>query len=143
MTLVKNFKTTFYRTHPVQNVSGFSIKDSRLSHFHQNIMIKYSKFLLFRPFWAYLGILQVSIKGALSGLRQFLATENPLKMIKNTFYLTLKALLVLNTFKFLSWLFGHVEKWLDLKDKVSFKIYDVTTWKTNSCNTHINQYLEK
>ena len=25
-------------------------------------------------------------------------------------------------------------------DKVSFKFYDVTTWLTNSCNTHIAQY---
>ena len=32
----------------------------------------------------------IFIKGALSGLRQFLATENPLKMMKNTFYFTLK-----------------------------------------------------
>ena len=42
------------------------------------------------------------IRGALSGLRQFLATESPLKMIKNAFYLTLKALFVLKIFKFLS-----------------------------------------
>ena len=26
------------------------------------------------------------VKGALEGLRQFLATENPLEMMKNTFY---------------------------------------------------------
>ena len=32
------------------------------------------------------------IKGALSDLRHFLATESPLKMMKNAFYLTLKAL---------------------------------------------------
>ena len=31
-------------------------------------------------------------KGALSYLRQFLATESPLKMIKNAFYFTLKTL---------------------------------------------------
>ena len=31
-------------------------------------------------------------KGALSGLRQFLAAESPLKMMKNAFYFTLKAL---------------------------------------------------
>ena len=31
-------------------------------------------------------------KGAFSGLRQFLATEGPLKMMKNTFYFILKAL---------------------------------------------------
>ena len=28
------------------------------------------------------------IKGALEGLRQFLATESPLKMMKNAFYFT-------------------------------------------------------
>ena len=49
-------------------------------------------------------------KGALSGLRQLLATESPLKMMKNAFYFTLKALFVLKIFKFLSSIFGHVEK---------------------------------
>ena len=43
-------------------------------------------------------------KGALSCLRQCLATESPLKMMKNTIYFTLKALFVLKIFKFLSWL---------------------------------------
>ena len=42
------------------------------------------------------------IKGALSGLKQFLATESPLKMMKNAFYFTSKALFVLKIFKFLS-----------------------------------------
>ena len=42
------------------------------------------------------------IKGALSGLRQFFVTESPLKMMKNAFYFTLKALFVLKIFKFLS-----------------------------------------
>ena len=42
------------------------------------------------------------VKGTLSGLRQYLANENPLKMIKNTFDFNLKALLALKTFKFLS-----------------------------------------
>ena len=32
------------------------------------------------------------VKGALSGLRQFLATESPLKMLKNAFYFTSEAL---------------------------------------------------
>ena len=41
-------------------------------------------------------------KGALSGLRQFLAAETPLKMMKNAFYFTSKALFVLKIFKFLS-----------------------------------------
>ena len=42
------------------------------------------------------------IKDALSGLRQFVANENRLKMVKNAFYFTLKALFVLKIFKFLS-----------------------------------------
>ena len=50
---------------------------------------------------------------ALSGLRQFLAFEGPLKVMKNAFNFTLKALFVLKIFKFLSWLFGHVEKRVD------------------------------
>ena len=41
-------------------------------------------------------------KDALSSLRQFLANESPLKLMKNAFHLTLKALLVLKIFKFLS-----------------------------------------
>ena len=35
------------------------------------------------------------LKGALSGLGQFLAIESPLKMLKNAFYFTSKALFVL------------------------------------------------
>ena len=42
------------------------------------------------------------IKGALSGLRPFWATESPLKMMKNASYFTSKALFVLKIFKFLS-----------------------------------------
>ena len=83
------------------------------------------------------------LKGAISGLRQFLATGRPLKMMKNAFYFTLKVLFVLKIFKFLSWLFGQVGKRLDLKNKVNFKNYDITTWETNDCNTHIIQYLKK
>ena len=41
-------------------------------------------------------------KGALSDLRQFLATESLLKMMKNAFYFTLKAFFLLKKFKFLS-----------------------------------------
>ena len=48
------------------------------------------------------------------------ATESLLKMMKNAFYVTLKALFFLKIFKFLSWYFGHVEKRVDLKDKVNF-----------------------
>ena len=53
------------------------------------------------------------LKGALLGLRQFLATESPLKMMNNAFYFTSKALFVPKIMKHLSWLYGHVEKRLD------------------------------
>ena len=40
----------------------------------------------------------VYIKGALSGLRQFLAPESPLKLMKNAFHFTLKAIFILKIF---------------------------------------------
>ena len=49
-------------------------------------------------------------------------------MMKNAFYFTSKALFVLKLFKCFSWLFGHVAKRLDKKDKVNFTFYDVATW---------------
>ena len=85
----------------------------------------------------------INIKGAFSSLRQFLAAESLLKMMKNAFCFTSKAFFVLKVFKCLSWIFGYVAKWLDKKDKVSFKLYDVTAWLTNNCNTHTAKYLEK
>ena len=36
--------------------------------------------------------------------------ESPLKMMKNVFYFILKVLFVLQTYKFLSWVFGLLEK---------------------------------
>ena len=53
------------------------------------------------------------ITGANSGLRQFLAIESHFKMMKNTFIFTLRSLFILKIFKFLSWLFGQVEKRYD------------------------------
>ena len=44
---------------------------------------------------------------------QLLATESHLKVMKNAFYFTLKALFVLKIFKFLSCLFVHVGKRLE------------------------------
>ena len=41
-------------------------------------------------------------KGTLPDLRQFLATESPLKMMKNAFYFTSKAIFALKMFKVLS-----------------------------------------
>ena len=46
---------------------------------------------------------KVKFKEVLAGLRQFFATENPLKMIKNIFNLfRLKSFFILKVFKFLS-----------------------------------------
>ena len=46
--------------------------------------------------------LQLRFKGALSGLRQHLATKSPIKMIKNTFYFISKSLFAFRIFNFLS-----------------------------------------
>ena len=51
--------------------------------------------------------------GTLSGLRQFLAKECPLKLMKSAYCFTLKALFVLKIFRFLLRLFSHLEKLLD------------------------------
>ena len=62
------------------------------------------------------------IKGALPGLRQFLETESPLKIMKNASNFTLKAFFVLKMSKFLPRLFVHVGKRLDKKAKDDFII---------------------
>ena len=46
--------------------------------------------------------ISANFKGALLGLRPFLAAESPLKMMKNAFCFTSKTLFVLKIFKFLS-----------------------------------------
>ena len=79
----------------------------------------------------------------MSGLRQIVAIESALKLMKKAVYFTLKAFLVLKIRKFLSGLFGYEEKRRDWKDKINLKIYDVTTWLTNNFNKHIDQYLKK
>ena len=58
-------------------------------------------------------VAEVTFNGTLSGLRQYLANESPLKMMKTAFYFTLKALFIFKIFKFLSLLFGNGEKRLD------------------------------
>ena len=63
-------------------------------------------------------------------MRRFLATKSPLKMMKNAFYFTSNALFVFKIFRFLSWVFGHVKKRVDWKDKVNFTIFDDTIWST-------------
>ena len=78
-------------------------------------------------------------KSALSGLRQFWASESPLKMMKNNFYFTLKAVVVLKRFKFLV----MYKNGLIRKTRLIKKKYDVTSRLTNNYNTHIAQHLKK
>ena len=56
---------------------------------------------------------------------------------KNPCYFLLKAFL-LHASPYV--LVGYEGKWLDKEDKISFKIYKVTAWKTNNYNTLIGQY---
>ena len=86
------------------------------------------------------------LKVGLSTYKKFVFiyfNNSSLKMMKNDFSLMLKALFVLEIFTFLSWLFWLCKKRLDKKARVNFKIYVVTDWKTNNCNTHIAQCLKK
>ena len=62
------------------------------------------------------------IKGAVSGIGQFLRTEKLWKLMKNSpYFIILKALFSLKIFKFLSWFFGHVEKMIWLERKTKFE----------------------
>ena len=51
-------------------------------------------------------------------------------------YFMLKTLFILEIFT-LSWLFGYVEKRLDKKTNVNFKINNVADWTANNYDTHI------
>ena len=62
--------------------------------------------------------------------------------MKNAFYFVLKVLFVFDIIIFLLCLFGYVEKRLDKKTMVNYKIYDVTDWSTNNCNIEVAQYLK-
>ena len=64
------------------------------------------------------------MKGSLSGLRKYLTIASPLKKMKIAFML--KVIFVLEILSFLSWRFGYVEKRLDKKAMVNFKIYEGT-----------------
>ena len=78
-------------------------------------------------------------KGTLSGLRQRVAIESPLRMMKNAFYFTSKAPFFIKIFKVLSWVFGHEAKRLDKKDRVNLKPYDVTAWLKLKLIISLNQ----
>ena len=77
-------------------------------------------------------------------MRQFLTTESLLKLMrmKNASNFLIKAFFVLEIFTFLFWLFRYVEKQLDKKAKVNFKVQRIIDWTTNNYNTHISQEVK-
>ena len=66
-------------------------------------------------------LMKYNVKGAVPGLRQFLATESLLKMMKMLLILPWEALFVRNVFKVLSYFFGHVENGLIRKVRLISK----------------------
>ena len=68
--------------------------------------------------------------------------ESPLSAFY-AFYCMLKALFVSEIFTFFSWHFGYVEKRLDKKVMVNFKIHDIREYSINNYSTHISQHLKK
>ena len=66
-----------------------------------NIGVHWLKWLI-NVFKCFLEDINNLLKGALSGLRRFLATESPLNMMKTFFCFISKALFVLKIFKFFS-----------------------------------------
>ena len=66
---------------------------------------------------------------------------SPSKMMENAFCFILKALFVLEIFKFLPQLFGHVEKTAWLERKVNFENDNVIALITKNYDTRIAQHL--
>ena len=64
-------------------------------------------------------------------------------MVKNGFYFILKLFLILKYSNFCPKFFGLVQKRLDKKAKVNFKIYVIIKWEINNYNTRIARYLKK
>ena len=109
---------------------NFHLRGGTLFKSSINIYFSFSKELVFlRINW--------SLPLKAHSLKQFLTIESPVEMTKHAIYFISRALFVLEIFKFLSWLFGYLEKRLDKKAMVSFSIYHVTDWTTNNYNKHV------
>ena len=88
----------------------FSISLGHVQHFFYKI--SFLSFGLLAIATKCITIWNLLFKGPFSGLKRFLSTESPLKMMTNAFYFTLKAFFFL-MFTFLSRFFGNVEERLD------------------------------
>ena len=97
---VSKFLSSYHRTF---FIFRFVFRQIQLSLFHMgNICV--TRLPLLDTHNEFSGFLFLLFQGTLAFLKQFLTTESPLKMLKNSFYFTLKALFVLKILKFLSWL---------------------------------------
>ena len=64
-------------------------------------------------------------------------------MTQNAFYLTLKALFLLEIFTLLAQNFWSCQIRLETKVNLNSQFYDVTDWTTINYNAHIPQYFKK
>ena len=74
-----------------------------------------------------------------------MASESSLNMIKNTLYLTLKYLFVLKIFKLLSWLFGHVSKFITSQpgsQTIAINIFSYTQRSKDNQTIEFGQLIE-
>ena len=99
--------SSFVHTQP--NIFLVKIRNSYLLSTHWKIYWK-----RFRRSIIFLRRISFKTKIELFKVFYICFNESLLKMMKNAFYLILKALFFLKIFKVLSWLFGHVEMgWLE------------------------------
>ena len=75
-----------------------------------------------------------TFKDVFSGLKQYLATE---RIGEKLFLFQLKSSFCSQDFQIFVLTFCWCRKTAWLGRQGNFKIYDVTTWETNNCNTHI------
>ena len=69
--------------------------------------------------------------------------DSPLKMIKNTFYFILKVFPFTKYLNFCLDILVAQKKRFNYENKISFKIFDATSWLTNNYNAHVAHYLTK
>ena len=89
----------FPKTKPIS--VGIFCKPPSQTRFLEQIITEFESLELINELYIF-GDFNINLlfKGALEGLRRFFTTESPLKIMKNAFYFTLKALFVLKIFQF-------------------------------------------
>ena len=85
---------------------------------------------------------EISLKGSISGLRTFLATESPSKIWKMFFISPQKLFLLVRYINF-CFDFLVIEQNTLIRKMRLIPSFMVISWLKNNCNTHIPQNLEK